>query len=72
MMFTRNIGRTLTSSFPDTGETSNAPFKPRTAAEEACKVVGSQDSRLGVQKRRSREAGGLRNIVNTDEEPGQL
>jgi hypothetical protein len=29
MMFTRNFGRTLTLSFPDTGETSNAPFKPR-------------------------------------------
>jgi hypothetical protein len=58
MMFTRNIGKTLTSSFPDTGEPQTPHSNHATVAEGSLKNFRGQDSGLGVQKRRYREAGG--------------
>jgi len=76
MMFARNIGRTLTSSFPDTGETSNAPFKPRDCGGRkptkfsAAKTVDWESKREDTAKL----GGGGTSSTDTssDEEPNQL
>jgi len=76
MTFIGNIERALTSSFPDTGETSNAPFKPRycdgrkPTRFSATKTVDWEAKREDTAK----QGGGGTSSTDksTDEEPSQL